>query len=160
MVKNFKPRLLSEKGLVLIRVGLASLSLACVQPFLFSLFKIAIFIIIIEVEDFFSPTSIKWHYEVKCWGILVDTVKIDKDKVALSTVIMITTHWMPDPRPPKKMLLSSPWIFLKNSFYWTSANMSIIKCRQKGKPLFWMKKRKSSWLQKDLLPFHINKKKL
>ena len=42
-----------EKKSVLIRVGLASLSLACVQPFLFSLFKIAIFIIIIEVEDFF-----------------------------------------------------------------------------------------------------------
>ena len=43
----------NKKGRVLIRVGLASLSLACVQPFLFSLFKIAIFIIIIEVEDFF-----------------------------------------------------------------------------------------------------------
>ena len=48
---------LSEKKSVLIRVGLASLSLACVQPFLFSLFKIAIFIIVIEVEDIFWPTS-------------------------------------------------------------------------------------------------------
>ena len=58
---------LSEKKSVLIRVGLASLSLACVQPFLFSLFKIAIFIIINEVVDFFWPTSMRFN-DIMKWG--------------------------------------------------------------------------------------------
>ena len=69
----------SKKGWALIRVGLASLSLACLQPFLFSLFDIIIIIILKKKESLiiFIITKnylARWGKALGSMGLFVGTV--------------------------------------------------------------------------------------